>query len=142
MMKAVLTIWYALAVLHGPGVCCCSWVTPKAHALPQKAPAPKRAKSCCSAHAPTTCETTPAGMPPANDPPKCPCKPHKKAVDSTPGSVISAEVAASHRLAEWVAVVLAPDLSTLDPSRTAASPCHVHPLGGRALLSAYHLLRC
>lgn len=144
MLKAALTIGYALAVLLGPGVCCCSWVTPKAHAAPQKAPAPKRAKACCAAPATNTCETHPAGKTPAGDPTKCPCKQHKPVVDSSPGVATPFDASAAHRLGDWVAftVVDWPDLSALDSSVAPASPPRVYPPGGRALLSAYHILRC
>jgi hypothetical protein len=144
VLKTTLTLWYALAVLIGPAACCCSWVTAKAHAaVPQKAPAPKRVKACCSAPVGNSPEAQPAGKTPAHDPAKCPCKGQKKVVDSAPSPAAAPDPSAAHRLAEWVAVAVVPVLapSALVATRTdslAGPP----PLGGRALLSAYHILRC
>lgn len=143
-MKATLTLWYALAVLVGPWACCCSWVTAKAHAaVPQKAPAPKRVKACCSAPVEAPPAAHPTDKTPAHDPAKCPCKGHKRVVDSTPGSAAAFDPSASHRLAEWVTVAVVPALgpSAFDAPRTDP-PVGPPPLGGRALLSAYHILRC
>jgi hypothetical protein len=146
-MKSVLTLWFVLATLLGPGVCCCSWVAAKANAQPHKSPRPaalKPTKSCCSTPAVPTRVVQSRGEEPAGDPAKCPCKSHKKIAESNAAAVSAPDLTGQLRLAEWVAVAFVP----ADAAVAALGSHHVTPadgalpLGGRGLLTAYHILLC
>ena len=145
VLKSVLTLWYVLATLLGPGVCCCSWVSAKANTQPHGLPsAPKPTKSCCSPPAAPTCGEHARGDKPSGDPSKCPCKQNTKAVESNVAAAVAPDVAAQLRLAECVAVtfVLFDATVTALVSQSAVPIAGAMPLGGRALLAAYHILRC
>lgn len=134
MLKSALTLWYTLAVLIGPGVCCCSWASPKAQA---QQPAPKPAKSCCSTPTEPTCAEHPRG-----DPAKCPCKQHKKVAESNIGAV-APDTTGQLRAADWVVASVSFDVTVSAlHSLPVGSLDAPRPLGGRTLLAAYHILRC
>jgi hypothetical protein len=146
---AALTLWFTLATLLGPLVCCCS-VAKASHARlaenqPENRPAaPPRAKSCCAKHtaaepaavAPSVLRHDPQPAKPA----KCPCEPTKRAVTSLPPKTAEPP-------AKPAALDTEPPADLFADSRAAGS-LRIKPVGsvyhlaGRDLLAVYSVLTC
>lgn len=150
MTRVALTLWFTIATLAGPGVCCCSFASSSATtALPaengQTVPAPKPVKSCCQT-APQQCGEQGKQNPDPSKPSKCPCEHGKQATSSLPtsghgGTDLVAQLKLIDALFVGFMATSAFDSSTVTPTRADTSP-PVSRLAGRDLLAAYSTLRC
>lgn len=150
MTRVALTLWFTIATLSGPGVCCCSFASSTTSTvLPtadgQSVPASKPVKSCCQT------DTQPCGEPGKQNsdpskPSKCPCEHGKQAASSLPttgqgGTDLAAQLKLIDALFVGFMAPSAFDLLTATLTRADTS-LPVTKLAGRDLLAAYSTLRC
>jgi len=83
MARSALALWFTLATLLGPGVCCCSGVATASGSDLQ--PATKPIKSCCSREVHTVAKERSDG-PLQEKPGQCPCERGKAMADSVPAN--------------------------------------------------------
>jgi len=137
MWKVALTLWFSVVTLIGHGHCCCTdaktVVSPSA-AIQSNDPRPVE-KSCCHRSVPAPEPEVPTKPIPAK---KCPCERTATAAVVSPES--SHEVAIDSKIfaIETRTTAGAGEVrSTTDSIRIAP-----FALSGRALLTAYSILRC
>jgi hypothetical protein len=139
MLRYAVTLWYVVAAVLAPRLCCCA-LSHAAEAKPKQTPAVTevRAKSC--PHCRTT-ETTPDDARPT-DKPKCPCK-ESHAHDAP--AVVTAP--ASYWLDAPAGQSVTGFTDRLPVPAFVASPFTSvprtgPPLSADDLLRAFHILRC
>jgi hypothetical protein len=140
MMRYAVTLWYVVAAVLAPRLCCCA-LSHAAEAPPQRAAVTEvREKTCPHCRA---TESAPDDAKPT-DKPKCPCKEGRSheapAVVTAPASQWLAGPDAPTGYADvWTfgrTPVLAADASFTSVPRTGP------PLTADDLLRAFHILRC
>jgi len=133
MVQYLLTFWFSVTTLIGPGVCCCTLFAPDSSSPSNEVP------SCCQAEkSPTNDKNEP--IQPVRDRSECPCK-HLKVATSDKG-VLLESVALGRTFDPFATLALTFRISTADHEfRIDCPPTHSPP-SGRALLAMYHILRC
>jgi hypothetical protein len=124
MIRLAVTVWFTVAALLGPGLCCCLKVS-------AAEPVKKPAKSCC--HTPTDeSPKTPA------KPEPCPCQQAKAAVEYAPAEKPTADPGAMPTV-DFVGVGPAESVTAACPAPVAAD---AFVLTGRQRLALFHVLTC
>lgn len=143
MMRVAVTSWLILTTLCGPWLCCCSFRTVAAFAVPHSS-APTSSEQppscCCPQGQPKNCD---GSRPPTPEAPPCPCKQVGK-VALVPTSGASADLEMLQRVvAEWTAW---PPLVSSDTSHEPVlAPTLMEPPTGpspSARLYVLQTLRC
>lgn len=142
MARGALTLWFAIATLLGPGVCCCTAAADSRTSSDANLRRPaKPIKSCCSREPHTVIKEMP-GQPLPEKPGKCPCERGKAMVDSVPGSdSVLQQFDAPLRLANGLPVDLFAPYSLRDSSRSKRPSLRFAP-SHRECLTAYCVMRC
>ena len=146
MGRVVLTLWFTLTTLLGPGVCCCNFAAypPTRSSDSKPAPVTNATKSCCHTEAPHG-EDSSQPKPESGKLPKCPCE-HAKHVNALPvAGHANADISAHLRLldAPFVGIPIWAEYDLEVPTSILASATQpVLRLAGRDLLAAYSMLRC
>jgi len=147
MSRIALTLWFTIATLFGPGVCCCSFGgshKPAIASTPdnQAALAPQPVKSCCRQESPP-CGDNGKQAPERGK--SCPCE-HGKQMKSLPvsGPGTSELSTQLKLLTECHFDFFSPiGFDAVNPASVSANQSRfVSRLAGRDLLAAYSLLRC
>jgi hypothetical protein len=141
MLRHAVTLWYVLAAVLTPKVCCCA-LRPTPDVQPQRTAAVTEVREKTCPHCRTT-EKAPDDAKPA-DKPKCPCK---EGQSHEPPAVVTAP--ASQWLAGPDAPTGSPCVWTFDRQSVLTTttpftsvPRTGPPLTSDDLLRAFHLLRC
>src|SRR5688572_7578062 len=138
MVRYAITLWYVVAAILAPGMCCCA-VSHAAEVKPQRAAVTEvHAKTCPHCRTP---ETAPDDAPPT-DKPKCPCKEGRS--HEVPAVVTAT---ASQLLDAPAGLIITGFADRLPVPAYAAAPFVALPRTGPPLtaddlLRVFHLLRC
>lgn len=147
MNRFLLTLWFLLTSLAGPGLCCCSFGATQGaihftSAICSAKVPEKPVKSCCQRNVPNGKTTNPGQTPKRGT--SCPCE-HGKQVSSLPSCVPGKSDFSAHlNLLVETLTGLVPSLESV-PSLSITAPPDLGPdsrLAGRDLLARYSILRC